>query len=221
MEESKEKAILTAAIHEFAVRGFDQASTNQIAKASGVSKGLIFHYYDSKEKLFEASVNEALDFSMKEFNFDKWDLTGDLIKKLRDLCEQELLFCRNYPDIYRLMITAFTRSPKPLADKMSKLFGELTSMAPQFFRRFIDSLNLKDDVDTDVLQAVFQSHYNYYSSQSMGYLTEHPEAPIDDVKPIIDQFLDMLAMSLRGLVKDEQMENKGNCAVVKENQMKC
>jgi AcrR family transcriptional regulator len=206
MEESKEKAILTAAIHEFAIRGFDQASTNQIAKASGVSKGLIFHYYDSKEKLFEASVNEALDFSMKEFNIDKWDLTGDLIKKLRDLCEQELLFCRKYPDIYRLMITAFTRPPKPLTDKMSKLFGELSSMAPQFFSQVIDNLNLKADVDTDVLQAVFQSHYNYYSSQAMGYLTEHPEATIDDVKPIIDQFLEMLAMSLRGLVKDEQVE---------------
>lgn len=203
MEESKEKAILAAAIHEFAVNGFDQASTNQIAKASGASKGLIFHYYDSKEKLFEASVNEAIDFSMKKFDFRTWDLTDDLIKKLSVLCEQEVLFCRDYPDIYRLTVTAFTRPPKLLTSKMSKLFGKLSSMAPQFFNQVINSLNLKDDVDTNVLQAVLQSHYNYYSSQSMGYLTEHPEATIDDVKPIIDRFLEMLKMSLRGLLKDE------------------
>lgn len=205
MEESKEKAILTAAIHEFAVKGFDQASTNQIAKSAGASKGLIFHYYDSKEKLFEASINYALDFSMKELDFKKWDMEGNLIEKLKGYCEQEFLFCKKYPDIYQLLIAAFTKPPKQLSEKLTNLFTELMAMAPEFFQKVIDRLDLKDDVDTNTLQAVLMSHYQFYSGQSMGYLKEHPDATIDELKPLIDQFLNMLAMSLRGLLKNEDV----------------
>jgi len=48
---AKEK-ILQAAIEEFSKEGYKAASTNSIAKNSGVSKGLIFHYFGSKEKLY-------------------------------------------------------------------------------------------------------------------------------------------------------------------------
>jgi AcrR family transcriptional regulator len=38
---------------------FDAASVGEIARAAGVSKGPLYVYFDSKEKLFEAIVNEA------------------------------------------------------------------------------------------------------------------------------------------------------------------
>lgn len=204
MEESKENAILTASIHEFAEKGFEQASTNQIAKSAGTSKGLIFHYYESKERLYEACVLYAIDFSMKELDFDNWKMTDNAIEDLKRYCEQEFLFCKRYPDIYQLIVTAFTRPPEKLTAKMTDLFRELESMAPQFISEIIGGLDLKDDVDTDTLQAVLQSHYNYYSSQAMGYFKFHPEAGIEDVRPFVDQFLAMLSMSLQGLLKNGQ-----------------
>jgi Transcriptional regulator len=204
MEASKEEAILTAAIDEFAEKGFDQASTNHIAKRAGVSKGLIFHYYDSKEKLFEECVNYAIDFSMKKPDYQNLDLSTHLMEKLKQYCEQELLFCKQYPNLYQLVVTAFTRPPKKLNGKMSRLFTELELMVPQFFKQVISGLELKDDVDVDTLMAVLQSHYSYYYAQGMGYLKMHPNAGINELKPIINQFLDMMTMSLRGLLKNEQ-----------------
>ncbi|WP_100489288.1 TetR/AcrR family transcriptional regulator [Sporolactobacillus pectinivorans] len=204
MEETKEKAILTAAIHEFAVKGFAQASTNRIAKSAGVSKGLVFHYYDSKEKLFEESVVYAIHFSMDELDYNQWDFTGNVIGNFKKYSEQELQFCKNYPDIYQLVLTAFTRPPKELTDKMTKLFKEMESLVPEFFKKMIDGFDLKDNVDLDTLQAVLQSHYYYYSNLSLGYLKLHPETKIDDLRPFTDQFLAMISMSLRGLLKNEE-----------------
>ncbi|GGL59972.1 TetR/AcrR family transcriptional regulator [Sporolactobacillus putidus] len=204
MEESKEDAILAAAIHEFAEKGFEQASTNQIAKSAGVSKGLVFHYYGSKEKLFEESVIYAINFSMKELDYNKWDLTGNVIDKFKKYCEQEIQFCKNYPDIYKLVVTAFTRPPKELTERMTSLFSEMESLVPEFFKKLIDGFDLKDNVDRGTLQAVLQSHYYYYLNQSMGYFKLHHEAKIDDLRPFIDQFLAMISMSLRGLLKNEQ-----------------
>ena len=45
-------ATLNAALKEFAVQGYDNASTNVIAKEAGISKALRFHHVSSKQELF-------------------------------------------------------------------------------------------------------------------------------------------------------------------------
>jgi TetR/AcrR family transcriptional regulator len=63
-------AILAAAEIEFATNGFAAARTESIAARANVVKGLIFHYFKSKEGLYEAvlvrayqPLKEALDKS--------------------------------------------------------------------------------------------------------------------------------------------------------------
>ncbi len=50
----KREKIIKAAVDEFADTGYEMASTNRIAKKAGVSKGAIFKYFGTKEKLFLA-----------------------------------------------------------------------------------------------------------------------------------------------------------------------
>ena len=52
LPEEKKKRILDAAIEEFAVNGYDKASTNSIVKKADISKGILFHYFESKKNLF-------------------------------------------------------------------------------------------------------------------------------------------------------------------------
>ena len=52
-------AILAAAEIEFATRGFAAARTESIAGRANVVKGMIFHYFKSKEGLFEAVLERA------------------------------------------------------------------------------------------------------------------------------------------------------------------
>lgn len=48
------RSILRAATEEFAARGLEGGRTDRIAVNAGVSKRMIFHYYGSKEGLFQA-----------------------------------------------------------------------------------------------------------------------------------------------------------------------
>ena len=57
-ENSKRRQILQGAREVFLSRGFDGASMGEIAKASGVSKGTLYVYFDSKERLFAALTIE-------------------------------------------------------------------------------------------------------------------------------------------------------------------
>lgn len=53
-------SILQAALELFAHKGFAATSISAIAKEAGVSKGLIYNYYPSKEALLEAIVMGAM-----------------------------------------------------------------------------------------------------------------------------------------------------------------
>ena len=53
---AKRQQILDGARRCFLAQGFDGASMNDIVKAASVSKGTVYAYFPSKEKLFEALV---------------------------------------------------------------------------------------------------------------------------------------------------------------------
>jgi AcrR family transcriptional regulator len=54
-------AILEAARHTFAEKGFDQASIRAIAARAGVDPALVHHYFGTKDKLFVASMNVPIN----------------------------------------------------------------------------------------------------------------------------------------------------------------
>ena len=56
LDTAKRQQILDGARQCFMAQGFDGASMNDIVKAAGVSKGTVYAYFPSKEKLFEALV---------------------------------------------------------------------------------------------------------------------------------------------------------------------
>jgi AcrR family transcriptional regulator len=58
-KEATVTAILSAAETEFARYGLQGARVEAIAKSAGVTKGLIFHYFESKEHLFEVVLLSA------------------------------------------------------------------------------------------------------------------------------------------------------------------
>ncbi|MFT4756836.1 MAG: AcrR family transcriptional regulator, partial [Vicingaceae bacterium] len=51
---SKKDLILETALKLFAQNGFSATSTSKIAKAAGVSEGLIFRHFENKEGLLHA-----------------------------------------------------------------------------------------------------------------------------------------------------------------------
>lgn len=63
--------ILDAALTEFSTQGLAGARTERIAKAAGVNKALLYYYFESKEKLYEAAFEmiaaKVRDSSMAVF----------------------------------------------------------------------------------------------------------------------------------------------------------
>jgi AcrR family transcriptional regulator len=59
MREERREKILSAAVHLFASRGLAGTKISDIAHAAGMSQGLVYHYYASKEEVFVHLIESA------------------------------------------------------------------------------------------------------------------------------------------------------------------
>ena len=59
--------VLEAAGNIFAEKGFDAATTEEIAERAGVSIGSLYQYFPNKEALFEAIADQYLARSRRVF----------------------------------------------------------------------------------------------------------------------------------------------------------
>jgi AcrR family transcriptional regulator len=79
----KRRQILDGAYELFMRHGFDTTSMGDIAKEAGVSKGTLYVYFDSKERLFHELVREEKDRQFPAIfgiNPDDQDLRGVLAR---------------------------------------------------------------------------------------------------------------------------------------------
>ena len=58
--------LLTAALHVFARRGYEQAGVDEIATEAGYSKGALYWHFSSKEELLTALLDERIDAPARE-----------------------------------------------------------------------------------------------------------------------------------------------------------
>ena len=94
MRREREQAILNAGLYFFATKGFELTTADMIAKMVNCSHGLLYHYYKTKEDLYQAviekkvrpivySIISDVDFNQKA-KFVFIDITNRFLKALKN-----------------------------------------------------------------------------------------------------------------------------------------
>ncbi|NMO16912.1 TetR/AcrR family transcriptional regulator [Pyxidicoccus fallax] len=177
MRERSSEAIRRAALELFIEKGFHAASIAEIAKRAGVSKGLIYNYYRSKDELLQALMEDRLREAAA--TYASVPAGGGAAEKLRYIVDSSVeQIVRNH-ELYRLYFAlllqpgatpALQRAEETLAPEFSRIFGQLIAL-------FTESGS--DAPETDAV--VFQSALN---GLALGLLTKaRPgEFPTDAIK---------------------------------------
>jgi AcrR family transcriptional regulator len=56
--EDRREQIIDAALHVFSQKGFERTTNKDIAQEAGITPGLIYHYFESKEDLLKAAIEQ-------------------------------------------------------------------------------------------------------------------------------------------------------------------
>ena len=126
-------AIARAALDLFVSRGFAATKLADVARAAGVSKGLPYLYFRSKEELFKAVIEEAIAEPLVRANelidgFDgsTRDLLRALVDRFRAFAESPaggvikliLAEAGNFPDVARFYCSNFDLRGRQLFEKI-------------------------------------------------------------------------------------------------------
>lgn len=180
--------VMRAAVELFATRGYANTSVQQIVEAAGVTKGAMYHYFESKDDLLFDIYDRML--SLQKARVDEIiGRGGDTIDVLRSVCV----------DVIETSIaqlpegTVFLRSVHMLSEPRRR---EVTRRRRAYHDEFAALITrgqregvFRDDIPVALLAAHFFSDLHYLSQ---WYSPEGPESATLVAQQITDLFLTSL-----------------------------
>ncbi|MCK5154802.1 MAG: TetR/AcrR family transcriptional regulator [Spirochaetales bacterium] len=148
LDKEKRDRIINSAIEEFSLYPFSKASTNNIVKNAGISKGLLFHYFGNKNGLYEYISGFVIRKLYKEIN-DKidWDNT-DIFERIKQVFFTKIQLASVYPQLFSFSIHLFNKENAKSINQTTELYEKYGVNIQEAFTRIyqhnIDFSRFKD-----------------------------------------------------------------------------
>lgn len=118
---NKRKQIMDTALELFAQRGFHATSISDIASKAGISKGLMYNYFDSKEVLLKEIMTEGMDSLLESFDPNR---DGILTRDEMILFLNELFRLMQADPLYWKLYFAIALNPHVYSEIVDVMFDK-------------------------------------------------------------------------------------------------
>jgi len=175
IREAKRNQIMDSALTLFAEKGFSATSINMITKRAGISKGLIYNYFDSKEELIKTILINGFNEFLIFFNTNKDGVLTEeefvgFITQTFNILETNITFWRLYfaviaqPEVLKLIEKELMELVMPIISILESYFKTKGVRSPMAHARLVGAL----------LDGV-----------SLNYIMDPENFPLEEVKKII------------------------------------
>ena len=150
--EERKEAILDAALATFSDLGYNQATLNDVADRLGVTKGCLYHYFESKEKLLIDLIRDRMGSAIVSDEGDEAVVKagGTREEVLRGLLER--IWQRlNQPGQADVAILAMTELPKvPEGGRL--VFDEVVCRSRESLHQLLEEGQYCEDITTEDIE---------------------------------------------------------------------
>ncbi|NOQ26995.1 MAG: TetR family transcriptional regulator [Bacteroidales bacterium] len=172
IRETTTHKIMEVALELFANEGYFQSSISKIAKKAGISKGLMYNYFESKEDLLKAIIFHGVKSLMEFFDPNHDGILSN--EELIHFIKQMFKTIREHVVYYRLYFSLMVQAP------VLKLFeNELWAMFEPFFKTLFEYFEHEGYEDPQAEVYLFQSMLD---GVGMTYVSDPENYPIDAVE---------------------------------------
>ena len=150
VKKDKQDAIINAALKTFALKGYKDASTDVIVKEAGISKGLLFHYFTSKQGLYDFICDYSTKYMTLELTRTVKKSEKDCFELMSQISQGRLRVMKNYPFMHRFLRTIrHEEDPEALA-----VMGECVADMERTYKKIYDQIDGKKLVVPDELPRI-------------------------------------------------------------------
>jgi len=153
-KKDKEAVIFRAALKTIKEKGFHKARMSDIAGKAGISYGLVYHYFDNKEELFNAILSRWWDglFGLLA-NVSTGDY--DVHEKLRHIIDYFLDTYKRDPELVNIFITEISRSTTNLTSSRLDYIKRFMSLTEKVLAEGQKKGLLREDIKARYLTYIF------------------------------------------------------------------
>ena len=185
LPEEKQQQIINAAYKVFAGNSYKKAPMSEIADECGISKALLFHYFENKKELYLLLWKQAEELTgnaVREFGvMDTTDFFEILEKNLRVKCS----LTRVYPYIGAFCLNAYYEQEEEIRKCIQPEFSQLKRIGEKHIFERMDLSVFRKDVDLELM-------YQEILWTTEGYLCRRYRMQDVDAEEIEKDFLRLI-----------------------------
>ena len=150
-KEDRKNQILDAAFSVFVEKGYSETTMDDIVQKSNMSKGAIYHYYNSKKELFLSLIDHWEIYSFPDF-YSKGNKDKSASEILRDLSEVVLKVFKKKKHVFLAEIEFWSLSnkDKDVKEKSRLLYNKLLYLFELILKKGIRKKEF-NKIDTKVV----------------------------------------------------------------------
>ena len=198
-KEDRPGEILSAALNSFSIKGFSATKLDDVAKQAGVSKGTLYLYFENKEALLIAVVNEFVlpqiakaEKEAKQNDGPIKDLMAKLLEQWRiNVLETEL------SGIPKIIVAEASNFPELASFYLENVIKRSRTMISDLIRLGI-SRGEFSQCDTEFAARTFLTHIIFSA------IWKHSLGPFDEPYDVKEYLNSILNIFLNGILKERQ-----------------
>jgi len=146
VKKEKQDNIINAALKSFSENGYKKSSTDTIVKDAGISKGLLFHYFISKQGLYDFVFDYSIKYMTLELTQSVKRNENDFFEIAKQIEAAKTRVMKNYPYMQQFLSSVkFETHPDALKaigdnkDAMASLYNSIYKQADNTrFHDYVD-----------------------------------------------------------------------------------
>ncbi len=146
LKKEKQDRMINAALKVFALKGYKHASTDDIVREAAISKGLLFHYFDSKLGLYTFIYDYSLRYMSLEMKSTVQKSETDMFELLKQQEQAKIQALRGYPYMQQFLNRSMAEDVSEALLAIEDKRNTLAEIYDSVFRQ-ADLSKLPTDVD--------------------------------------------------------------------------
>lgn len=159
------RRIMDSALDEFSKQGYGASSVNTICSAQGISKGIIYHYFDTKDDLFLACVEECFVL-LTEYLREKMEtVQGRAEEQLEEYFTARMAFFKERPVYQRIFCEAVIAPPAHLRAEVRRRKQAFDELNIQVLERLLAPLPLRSEISRAEVIETFRQFQDFINAK--------------------------------------------------------
>ena len=199
LSDERQKMIINGAMKCFSIHGYEKASMADIAKEAGVSKALLFHYFETKKKLFLYLWNLTAEKTRESLVASDVEGDKDFFSVMEKGLKAKMDLARSWPWMAIFAVKAWYEDDPEVSPDITKSTDPYAKVTGETLRLLYPDTDFRDDLDIGVMYKDM-----YYMSE--GYLWHEMQRGKIDPNKMEEEYMAFIKLWRKAYLKGEKNE---------------